>query len=66
MDTFHLKTFFDNIPKYVKRYSYDGGINVAYNLALNMAKRGHEINVFTTSINRKDTLEKRENIEIYR
>ena len=63
---FPFKDFFDNITKYIKRYSYDGGINVAYNLALNMAKRGHEINVFTTSINRKDTFEKHENIEIYR
>ncbi len=63
---FPFKDFFDNIAKYIKRYSYDGGINVAYNLALNMAKRGHEINVFTTSIDRKDTFEKHENIEIYR
>jgi len=57
---------FGNIDEYTKRYHHDGGINVAYNLALNMAKRGHEINVFTTSIDFRDTIERYDNITIYR
>ena len=63
---FPYKDFFDNIAKYTKRYSYDGGINVAYNLALSMAKRGHEINIFTTSIDFRDATERYNNISIYR
>jgi glycosyltransferase involved in cell wall biosynthesis len=31
-----------------------------------MAKRGHEINIFTTSVDSKDTIEKYENLTIYR
>jgi len=57
---------FGNIDEYTKRYHHDGGINVAYNLALNMAKRGHEINVFTTSIDFRDSIERYDNITIYR
>ena len=45
---------------------YAGPEVVAYNLAVNMAKRGHEIKIFTTSIDQKDSIEKYENITIYR
>lgn len=63
---FPYKDFFDNSVKYSKRYHYDGGINVAYNLALSMAKRGNKINVFTTSIDFRDAVERYNNISIYR
>ena len=45
---------------------YAGPEVVAYNLAVQMAKRGHEINIFTTSIDHRDSIEKYENITIYR
>ena len=63
---FPYKDLFDNIAAYTKRYHHDGGINVAYNLALSMAKRGHEINIFTTSIGFRDAVERDANITIYR
>lgn len=45
----------------------DGAANVAYHLAISMAKRkNYEVNVFTTSSNSKDSVEKYENITIYR
>lgn len=52
--------------KYSERYPYSGLEVAAYNLALRMAKRGHEINVFTTSVDSKDIIEKYENRTIYR
>ena len=55
-----------NDSQYYKQYAYGGAEVVAYNLAVNMAKRGHEISVFTTSIDHKDSIEKRENMVIYR
>ena len=63
---FPYKDFFDNTAAYTKRYHYDGGINVAYNLALGMAKRRHEINIFTTSIDFRDAIESYNDISIYR
>ena len=63
---FPYKDPFNNIAGYTKRYYYDGGINVAYNLALSIAKRDHEINVFTTSIDFSDSCERYNNISIYR
>lgn len=45
---------------------YAGPEVVAYNLALNMAKRGHEVKIFTISVDRRDSVEKYENITIYR
>ncbi|CAD6490153.1 MAG: D-inositol-3-phosphate glycosyltransferase [Candidatus Argoarchaeum ethanivorans] len=47
-------------------YAYGGSTLVAYYLAIEMAKRGHEIDVFTTSVNSKDSVEKHENMAIYR
>ena len=63
---FPYKDLFANIVRYTKRYHHDGGICVAYNLALSMAKRGHEINVFTTSIDFRDAVERYNNISLYR
>jgi glycosyltransferase involved in cell wall biosynthesis len=51
---------------YAKRYSRDGGITVAHNLAVNMAKRNNEVSVFTTSIYSKDFIEEYRNMTIYR
>lgn len=49
-----------------EEYPYGGASLVAYYLAIEMAKRGHEIDVFTTSIDSKDSIEKNENMTIYR
>lgn len=49
--------------------SYIGGgvENVTYNLALQMGKRGHDVYIFTSSMNNaKDSIEKYGNITIYR
>jgi glycosyltransferase involved in cell wall biosynthesis len=55
-----------NEPQYYKQYAYGGAEVVAYHLAVNMAKRGHEVSIFTTSIDRKNSIEKKENMVIYR
>ena len=52
--------------RHFKKYSYGGSVVVAQNLAVNMAHKGHEINVFTTAIDSKDSIEKYENMTIYR
>ncbi len=45
----------------------DGGANVAYHLAMGIAKKkDHEINIFTVSSDSKDSVENYENITIYR
>ena len=62
---FPYKDLLDDV-NYYKRYTHAGAETAAYYLALNMAKKGHEVNVFTTSINSKDALEKHENVNIYR
>jgi glycosyltransferase involved in cell wall biosynthesis len=44
-----------------------GGVELgSYNLAVNMAKRGHEVFVFTTSIDSKKSIEIYDKIKIYR
>ena len=44
-----------------------GGVGVvAYNLAIQMAKRGHQVYIFTSSINSKESIEEFENLTIYR
>ena len=57
----------DNLDnkEYFKRYVCSGAENVAYYLATNMAQRGHEIKVFTTSINSKNSIEHKD-VTIYR
>ncbi|TFH46886.1 MAG: glycosyltransferase family 1 protein [ANME-2 cluster archaeon] len=52
--------------KDLKQYHCGGAEVAAYNLAIEMAKRGHDIYVFTTSANSKNVIEKHENIKIYR
>jgi len=47
-------------------YLYGGSSLVAYYLAIEMKKRGHETYVFTTSAVSKDSIEKDGNITIYR
>lgn len=53
-------------PNPVPNYKYGGGEIVAYNLAINMAKRGHTVHVFTTSADRKDCIEKGKKLIIHR
>ncbi|GAI87652.1 unnamed protein product [marine sediment metagenome] len=53
---FPYKNRFDDV-NYSKQYVHAGTEEVAYNLAINMAKRGHEVDIFTTSINSKDAVE---------
>jgi glycosyltransferase involved in cell wall biosynthesis len=64
-----------NIGYFITKYPYDrqieqypfGGASVAARgLASHMAKRGHEITVFTTSVNAKNTNEIDKDIRIYR
>ena len=52
--------------QYAKQYTHTGTIAAAYSLAINMAKRGHEINIFTSSIDNRDCIEKHDNLIIYR
>ena len=51
---------------YDKDYAHGGTEIAAYNLAVNMAERGHEIDVFTASINSKDSVETSEGMKIHR
>lgn len=45
---------------------YGGPEVVAYNLAVNMAKRGHEVKIFTISTDHTSSVEKYDDITIYR
>jgi len=63
--------FINHFPYKINKINYTqywcgGSGNAAYYLATHMALRGHEINVFTTSINSKASIERYENIVIYR
>jgi glycosyltransferase involved in cell wall biosynthesis len=55
-----------NTHDYIKKYAHGGTEIAAYNLAVNMAKRGNEIEVFTTSIDSKDSLEIYPNLKVHR
>lgn len=55
-----------NTPDYIKEYAHGGTEIAAYNLAIQMAKRGNEIDVFTTSIDSKDSIEIYPNMRINR
>jgi glycosyltransferase involved in cell wall biosynthesis len=50
----------------VPNYKYGGGEIAAYNLAINMAKRGHAVHVFTTSADSRDSIEEEGNLTIHR
>ena len=62
--------FIANFPyphtTYFDRYPCGGGGVVAYSLATGIAHRGKEVSVFTTSVDSKDSIEKYENITVYR
>lgn len=67
----HFSTYFPyknhlGDEKYNKRYVCGGVEIVAYQLALSMSQRNHKITVFTTSIDSKDSIERFENITVYR
>lgn len=55
-----------NTPSYVKDYAHGGTEIAAYNLAIEMAKIGNEIDVFTTSINSKNSIEIYPHMRIHR
>jgi glycosyltransferase involved in cell wall biosynthesis len=55
-----------NTPNYIKNYAHGGTEIAAYNLAINMAKRGNEIEVFTTSIDSRESIEIYPNMRIHR
>lgn len=48
-------------------YKGGGGVeNVVYNLSIQLAKKNHEIYIFSSSINKKESIEKYGNINIFR
>ncbi len=60
---------YKDLPKddnYLRRYEHIGGTIAPSNLAISMAKRGHKVSVFTTSIDSADAVEKRDNLTVYR
>ena len=62
---FPYKERLDEI-EYFKRYAHGGAEISAYYLAITMAKRGHKVKVFTTSISPRNSFYKCDNIETYR
>jgi len=65
IENFPYKKLLDDAD-YSKKYRHGGTETVAYNLAMNIAKRGHEVHIFTTSFNVNDSISKYENITIHR
>lgn len=61
---FPYKDRFDD-AEYFARYKWGGAEFAAYHLALEMAKR-NEVNVFTTSINSKDSFEEYDGVNVHR
>ncbi|MGB9201636.1 glycosyltransferase family 4 protein [Methanobacterium sp.] len=55
-----------NTPDYIKDYAHGGTEIAAYNLAVEMAKRGNDIDVFTTSINSRNSIEIYPHMRIHR
>ena len=55
-----------NTPDYIKDYAHGGTEIAAYNLAVQMAKMGNDIDVFTTSINSKNSIELYPHMRIHR
>ena len=62
---FPYKKHFNN-TEYLRQYWCGGSGSAAYYLATHMALRGHEISIFTTSIDSNASTEQYENIDIYR
>jgi len=63
---FPYEGYLENVRRYVEQYTHTGTIDAAYNLAINMARMGHEVSVFTSSIDNRNSLEKRDNMTIFR
>ena len=55
-----------NTPDYDKRYAHGGTEIAAHELALKMIERGHEVDVFTSSMDSKDSLENHPHMKIHR
>jgi glycosyltransferase involved in cell wall biosynthesis len=55
-----------NTPDYTKKYAHGGTEIAAYNLAVNMAMRGNMVDVFTTSIDSKSSVEMYPNMKVHR
>lgn len=55
-----------NTLDYDKKYAHGGTEIAAHELAIKMIKRGHEVDVFTSSIDSKDSLEKHPHMKIHR
>ena len=55
-----------NEAEYHKEYAHGGTEVAAYNLAVQMRNRGHHINVFTTAIDRRNSVEQDNSMTIYR
>jgi len=55
-----------NDINYTKEYAHGGTEIAAYYLAVEMAKRNHKVDIFTTSIGSKDSFELLENMNIHR
>ena len=55
-----------NTPDYINKYAHGGTEIAAYNLAVNMAKRGNMVDVFTTSIDSKNSVELYPNMKVHR
>jgi glycosyltransferase involved in cell wall biosynthesis len=51
--------------RYIEHYDHGGSQNVAYNLATNIAKREHNVKIFTTSMDSKDSIERHKSMMIY-
>jgi glycosyltransferase involved in cell wall biosynthesis len=62
---FPYKNHFDD-ASYFACYKCGGAELAAYYLALEMAKRDHKVNVFTTSIDSKDSFERYTHMNVYR
>ena len=55
-----------NTPDYIKDYAHGGTEIAAYNLAVQMAERGNDIDVFTTSIDSKNSIEIYPHMRVHR
>jgi glycosyltransferase involved in cell wall biosynthesis len=55
-----------NTSDYIEDYAHGGTEIAAYNLAVQMAKRGNDIDVFTTSINSKNSIEIYPHMRVHR
>jgi glycosyltransferase involved in cell wall biosynthesis len=55
-----------NTPDYINKYAHGGTEIAAYNLAVNMANRGNMVDVFTTSIDSKNSVELYPNMKVHR